>query len=141
MKSSLRKFYRHYHDLVDRYEIYVTNNHGYVLLVVNPSPSFPNSWLITGFVTRLAQRVSLVEQARITLPEHLRYRPAFSGIRVTWSLVLCVCFIDHCLSFFFWPLCRLFFFDLRFLIVHLVFSYSSRINVDVKLSAHDAFHE
>jgi hypothetical protein len=23
----------------------------------------------------------------------------FSRVRVTWSLVLCVCFIDHCLSF------------------------------------------
>ena len=25
----------------------------------------------------------------------------FSGIRVTWSLGLCVCIIDRCLSFFF----------------------------------------
>jgi len=37
--------------------------------------------------------------------------PVFSGIRVTWSLVLCVCFVDRCLSF--WPLCCLFFFDLQ----------------------------
>ena len=35
----------------------------------------------------------------------------FSGVRVTRSLVLCVCFVDRCLSFFFWPLCCLFFFD------------------------------
>ena len=24
---------------------------------------------------------------------------SFSGVRVTWSLVLCVCFVDRCLSF------------------------------------------
>jgi len=26
-----------------------------------------------------------------------------SGVRVTRSLVLYVCFVDRCLSFFFWP--------------------------------------
>ena len=47
---------------------------------------------------------------------------------VTLSLVLCVCFVDSCLSFlsfFFWPLCCLSFFDLRILITPLVFSNSS----------------
>jgi hypothetical protein len=32
--------------------------------------------------------------------------PVFSGVRVIRSLVLCVCFVDRCLSFctfFFWP--------------------------------------
>ena len=48
-----------------------------------------------------------------------------SGVRVTRSLVLCVCFVDHCLYFFFWPLCCLFFFDLRILITSLVSSNSS----------------
>ena len=38
---------------------------------------------------------------------------------------LCVCFIDRSLSFFFWPLCCLFFFDLRILITPLVSSNSS----------------
>jgi hypothetical protein len=36
--------------------------------------------------------------------------PVFSGVRVTQSLVLFVCFVDRCLSFcpfFFWPLCCL----------------------------------
>ena len=28
----------------------------------------------------------------------------FSGVRVAWSLVFCVMFIDGCSSFFFWPL-------------------------------------
>jgi len=54
--------------------------------------------------------------------------PVFSGVRVTLSLVLCVCFVDRCLSFlsfFFWPLCCLFFFDIRILITTLVSSSSS----------------
>ena len=34
-----------------------------------------------------------------TIPEHLSSPPFFSGIRVTRSLVLYVCFIDCCLSF------------------------------------------
>jgi hypothetical protein len=61
--------------------------------------SFPRSWLITGFVTRLTRRVSLVEQELLTLPEHLSSPPVFSGVRVTRSLVLYVCFVDRCLSF------------------------------------------
>ena len=55
--------------------------------------------LITGFVTRLIRWVPLVEQKLFTLPEHLSSPPVFSGIRVTRSLVLYVCFVDHCLSF------------------------------------------
>jgi hypothetical protein len=53
------------------------------------------------------------------------FTPVFSGFRVTRSLALCVCFVDRCLSFFFWPLCCLFFFDLRILITPLVYSSSS----------------
>ena len=47
-----------------------------------------------------------------------QFTPVFSGVRVTQSLVLCVCFVDRYLSFctFFWPLCYLFFFDLLILI-------------------------
>ena len=65
------------------------------------------------FVTTLTRQVLLVEQELFTLPEHLSPLPIFSGIRVTRSLVLCVCFVDRCLSciFFFLPLCCLFFFD------------------------------
>ena len=66
--------------------------------------------------------MSLVEQELLTLPEHLRSSPVFSGIRVTRSLCLYVCFVDRYLSFctfFFWPLCCLFFFDIRFLITPL----------------------
>jgi len=35
----------------------------------------------------------------LTFPEHLRSPPVFSGVRVTRSLVLYVCFVDLCLSF------------------------------------------
>ena len=53
---------------------------------------------ITGFVTRLTRRVPLVEQELLTLPEHLISPTVLSGVRVTGSLVLCVCFVDRCLS-------------------------------------------
>jgi hypothetical protein len=58
--------------------------------------SFPRSWLIIGFVTRLTRRVPLVEMELLTLPKHLSSLPVFSGVRVTRSLVLYVCFVDHC---------------------------------------------
>jgi hypothetical protein len=63
----------------------------------NHNPS--RSWLITGFVTRLTRRVSLVEQELLTLPEHLSSPPVFSGVCVSRYLVLCACFVDRCLSF------------------------------------------
>jgi hypothetical protein len=40
-----------------------------------------------------------VEQELPTLPEHMSSPPAFSGVRVTGSLVLYVCFVDRCLFF------------------------------------------
>jgi hypothetical protein len=44
------------------WNICVTNDHGYVPIVVTTSRSFPHSWLITGFVTRLTRRVSLMSR-------------------------------------------------------------------------------
>jgi hypothetical protein len=62
--------------------------------------SFPHSWLITGFITRITWRVPLVEQELLTSPDHLHeFTSIFSGVRVTRSLVLCVCLVDRCLSF------------------------------------------
>ena len=49
----------------------------------------------------------------LSLPEYLSSSPVCREVRVTRSLVLCVCFVDSCLFFFFWPLCCLFF-DLGF---------------------------
>jgi len=84
---------RCYHDLVDRCGISFTNDHRYVPLVVNTSWSFPHSRLITGFVTGLTRRVPPVGQELLTLPEHLNSPPVFSGVHVTRSLVLFVCFV------------------------------------------------
>ena len=56
----------------------------------------------------------LVEQELLTLPDHQSSPPVFSGFRVTRSLVSCVMFCRSLfvlLSFFFWPLCCLPFFD------------------------------
>ena len=53
------------------------------------------------YYTRLTRPVSLVEQDLLTLPVHLSSPPVFSGVRVTRSLVLYVCFVDRCLYFFF----------------------------------------
>jgi hypothetical protein len=113
------------------WNICVTNDHGYVPLVVSTSRSFPHSWFITGVVTRLIRRVPLMEQELLTFPEHLRSLPVFSGVNFIRSLALCVCFVDRCLSLctfsvdhFF--VCCLFFFDIRILITPLVssnFSY------------------
>jgi hypothetical protein len=123
-----------------------------------------NMWI--SYPTR---RVPLVEQELSTLPEHLSSPSVLSSFRVTRSLVLCVCFVDRCLSFctfsfghcvvcssiygfwlplwcilaivlsvhlrltdsdypfgVFWPLCCLFFFDLRILITPLVSLNSSK---------------
>ena len=40
---------------------------------------------------------------QLTLPVHLSSSPVFSEVRVTRSLVLCVCFVDRCLSFSTFP--------------------------------------
>ena len=111
-----------HHDLIHRYGISVSQMTMvmYVPLVVNTSRSFPHSWLITGFVTRLTRRVPLVEQELLTLSEQPSSAPVFSEACVAWSLVLCVCFV--LLYLIFWPLCHLFFFDLLILITPLVSS-------------------
>ena len=66
-----------------------------------------------------------MEQELPTLSVHLSSPPVFSGVRITRSLVLYVCFVDRCLSFCPFSLCCLFFFDIRILIAPLVSSNSS----------------
>jgi hypothetical protein len=61
--------------------------------------AIPKLYTVWSLVTRLTQRALLVEQELLTLPEHLSSPPVFSGVHVTWSLVLYVCFVDRCLSF------------------------------------------
>ena len=90
------------------------------------SQSFTHARLITGFVTRLAQQVPLVEQDLLTLPEHLSSPPVLSGDCVTRMLYICFCrSLFVLLNFLFWPLCCLFFFAIRILIGPLVSSNSS----------------
>ena len=43
--------------------------------------------------------MSLVEQELLTLPDHLSSPLVISGVRVTRSVVLHVCFVDRYLSF------------------------------------------
>jgi len=65
--------------------------------------------------------VSLVEQERLTLRKHLRLLSVFVGFLLLNLSSSVNCFVDCCLSFFFWPLFCLPFFDLRHLITPLVF--------------------
>jgi hypothetical protein len=121
-KSSLRKFYGRHHDLIDRYGISVSQVTKNMFQLSLTSLSFPHSWFITGCVTRLTLRVPLVERELLTLPEYPSSPPVLSGIRVTRSLVLCVCFVNRYLSF--WSLRGLSFFDLWILITPLISSIS-----------------
>jgi hypothetical protein len=57
--------------------ICITNDHGYVPLVVSTTFSFPHSWLITWFVTGATRWVPLVKQELLTLLEHLSSLPWF----------------------------------------------------------------
>ena len=99
-----------------------------------------HSRLITGIVTRLTRRVSLVEQELLTLPQHLSSPPNFGRVRVTRSLVLYVWFCRSLfvlLYFFFWPLFCLLYFDLRILITPLVSpNYSYTMTIKFIVSYH-----
>ena len=57
--------------------------------VISNTQSFPLSWLITGFVTRVTLRVPLVEQELPTLPEHMSSTQVFNGVRVAILSFLC----------------------------------------------------
>ena len=99
LKSSLRKFYGRHHDLVDRYGISVTNDHGYVPLVVNTSRSFPH-YDITGFATRPINMTGATSETGTAYPSgEPEITPGFSGVPATRSLVLCLCLVDRCFSF------------------------------------------
>ena len=60
------------------------------------SQALPGSFLnhdFTGLVSRLTKWVPLMQQELITLPEFTPSPPGFRGVRVTRSLVSCVCFV------------------------------------------------
>jgi len=110
--------------------ICVTYDHGYIppCHIHFQVLSFPHSWLITRFVTRVTRWVPLVEQELLTLQEHPSSPLDFSGVRVTRSVVFCEVFCTSLfilLSFFFWPLhCLYLFFYLWIMISPLVSSNS-----------------
>jgi hypothetical protein len=89
--SGLRYFSTRYYGRMLR-SICVTNDHWYVPFVVIIIRSFPHSWLINGFVTRLTRRVPHVEQELLTLPDHLSSPSVCSAVRVARSLVSRVMF-------------------------------------------------
>jgi len=72
-------------------------DHIYVPLVVNNNQSLFNSSLITGFVSRVTRRVSLLENELLTIPDHLGLPPVLIGVRGARSMVICVLF---CRTFF-----------------------------------------
>jgi hypothetical protein len=69
--------------------------------LVNTSWSFPHSWLITRFLTRLTQRMPLVEQKLLTLQEHLKSHPVFewSSCYSIFSFMCMFCRSLFCLFF------------------------------------------
>ena len=100
LKSSLREFYGWYHDLLNRYRIFVSQmttdvfHFGIIVIIIL---TFPHLWLITGFITIVTWWVPHVEQELPSLPEHPSSLPLFSEVQVAWYLVFCVMF---CISLF-----------------------------------------
>ena len=72
------------------WNICVSNHHGYVPLDVNTFRSFPHSWLIIGFVSRVTRRVQLVEQKLVFLAEYLNSPPVLVG-SVLYSIFSFMC--------------------------------------------------
>ena len=77
----------------------------FVVKIIQP---IPHAWRITGFVTIVARRVSLVEQKLFTSSEHMSSSPVFSGVHVAQSLVFYVMLsrslfvlvsFDHCIIY------------------------------------------
>ena len=110
LKSSLQKFYGHHHDLVDHYGISVSQ------MTID---LFHLSWTLSG--------PFLIHDLSPGFLHNTMGSPlVFSVVRVTRSLVLCVCFVDRCLSFCPWSFGHcMFFLDLQILVTLLVSSDSS----------------
>jgi hypothetical protein len=68
--------------------INIANDHGYFPFVVITIQSFPHSWLIMGFVTRVIRRVPLVEQELLTVLGHLSSPSVLSGFLCMFTIVI-----------------------------------------------------
>lgn len=53
------------------------------------SQSFPNSWIITVFVTNITRQLPCVQQELPTLPDHIITFPILCSFPVGWCLVAC----------------------------------------------------
>jgi hypothetical protein len=87
LNSSLQKFYICHHDLVMCHKwpwiCFACCNHNPIL----------SSWLVTGFVTRVTRRVTLVEQELLTLQKHSSSSHlVLSGVSVAQSIVFRIVF-------------------------------------------------
>jgi hypothetical protein len=91
LKSWFRKIYGRHHDLVDHYGISVSQMTTDMFHWRKYFPFLSSFTTYYGIVARLTRCVPLVE--------HLSSLLVFSGVRVAWSLVLYVCFLNRCLSF------------------------------------------
>ena len=63
------------------------------------------SYLLS-FVAKVTQRVPLVEQEILTLPEHPSSLPVFSGVHVAQFLVFCVVFCRLLIALFLLTKCK-----------------------------------
>ena len=83
--------------------------------------------IICRILTRITRRVSIVELELLTLPENRVHPRLLVGF--VFSIFIFICMFCRLLfvllCFFFWPLCCLFFFDIRILITPMVSSNSS----------------
>ena len=79
LKSSLRTFYGCHHDLVHRYGISVSQMTTICSTCRKHFHVLSSFMTYHGFVTRLTQQVSLVEQELPTLPEHPSSPPVLLG--------------------------------------------------------------
>ena len=107
-------------NIINKYTISYLRLYPYALRLYHPEALQYSMWQ--------SLMMYSVTKGWYNLNAYLSSSLVFSGVRVTRSLVLYVCFIDRCLffcTFFFWPLCCLFFFDIRILITPLVSSNSS----------------
>jgi hypothetical protein len=95
-----------------RYQREITQSMQIKFQTANSPPAFNKSNTFRGYFTGMLhvftigywhsiRRVPLEEQELPTLPEHLSSPPVVSR-----SLVLCVCFVDHCLLFCFFSFCH-----------------------------------
>ena len=69
-----------------------TDHVPFVYITILVFSLFMTYQIITGFVTRVRQRVPLVKQELLTLPGHLSSHLVFNAVRVARSLIVCVMF-------------------------------------------------